>query len=374
MPSVATVDLSALIAPIANDRPAGDWVPDVHAAIEQARRSDDDLPQGDWKRATKVADWRGVITIATEALRTRTKDIKTAAFLVEALVKQHGLAGLRDGLRFLRELYERFWDSLHPQIEDGDLDGRAAPIEWLNNKLPPSIKGIAATRSLTGTVYSLLQWEESRAVENLGRQNPDARERAIAEGKISGEQFDKAVVSTPRAFYEEVATDLGAALDELQALNRVIDEKFGRNAPSLIEVRKCLEQWGDIVGPIVKRKRDLEPDLAQASQRTEAPSGTTGDGGARDASAPASGIDPVDRNDALRRLGAVAAFFRRTEPHSPVGHLVQRAMHWGQMPLEQWLREVIRDENVLAHVRETLGFEATAHASEAQTTSEAQTK
>ncbi|TMH43371.1 MAG: type VI secretion system protein TssA, partial [Betaproteobacteria bacterium] len=77
MPSVATVDLSALIAPIANDRPAGDWVPDVHAAIEQARRSDDDLPQGDWKRATKVADWRGVITIATEALRTRTKDIKT---------------------------------------------------------------------------------------------------------------------------------------------------------------------------------------------------------------------------------------------------------------------------------------------------------
>src|SRR5712691_11018820 len=117
MPSAATVDLSALVTPISNDRPAGDWVPNVHAEIEQARRSDDDLPQGDWKRETKVADWRGVIKIATDALTTRTKDVKTAAFLVEALVKQHGLAGLRDGLQLLTELHERFWDSLHPQIE-----------------------------------------------------------------------------------------------------------------------------------------------------------------------------------------------------------------------------------------------------------------
>jgi type VI secretion system protein ImpA len=358
MPSPPTIDLPALSTPIPGTSPAGDWLPDVHSAIEQARRSDDDLPQGDWKRETKAADWRGVIKIATDALTTRTKDLKTAAFLVEALVKQHGLAGLRDGLQLLRELHERFWDSLHPQIEDGDLEGRAAPIEWLNGKLPASVKGVAVTRSRSGTQYSLLQWEESRAVDNLGRQNPEAREQAIAEGKVSGEQFDKAVAATPRAFYEDVAVDLGAASDQWQALTRVIDEKFGRDAPSLIEVRNSLEQCRDVVGPILRRKRELEPDPTPGTQGSPAPSVTTAEGGAGEAAAPASGIDPVDRADALRRLGAVAAFFRRTEPHSPVAYLVQRSVQWGQMPLEQWLREVIHDPNVLAHVRETLGLAA----------------
>ena len=366
MPSAATIDVPALVSPISTDRPAGEWAPDIHALIEQARRSDDDLPQGEWKRETKVADWRGVIKIATDALTTRSKDIKTAAFLVEALVKQHGLAGLRDGLQLLRQLHEQFWDSLHPHIEDGDLDGRAAPIEWLNNKLPPSVKGVAITHSRGGAVYSLLQWEESRAVENLGRQNPEERDRAIAEGKIGGEQFDKAVLATPRAFYEELSVDLGAALDEWQALNRIIDERFGRNAPSLIEVRKCLEQWNDVVGPILKRRREAEPDPKPAQERRPPQPATMHDGGARETSTSASGIDPIDRQDALRRLGAVASFFRRTEPHSPVAYLVQRAMHWGQMPLEQWLRDVIHDENVLAHVRETLGIEGSPRASEAQ--------
>ncbi len=65
---------------------------------------------------------------------------------------------------------------------------------------------------------------------------------------------------------------------------------------------------------------------------------------------------PQDRSDALNRLAAVAEFFRQTEPHSPVSYLVQRAVQWGQMPLEDWLREVISDEAVLTRVRETLGL------------------
>lgn len=65
---------------------------------------------------------------------------------------------------------------------------------------------------------------------------------------------------------------------------------------------------------------------------------------------------PQDRSDALNRLAAVADFFRQTEPHSPVSYLVQRAVQWGQMPLEDWLRDVISDDAVLTRVRETLGL------------------
>jgi type VI secretion system protein ImpA len=59
----------------------------------------------------------------------------------------------------------------------------------------------------------------------------------------------------------------------------------------------------------------------------------------------------------LRRLAAVAEYFRQHEPHSPVSYLVQRAVRWGEMSLEDWLREVINDRGVLAYVlQDTLGL------------------
>jgi hypothetical protein len=59
----------------------------------------------------------------------------------------------------------------------------------------------------------------------------------------------------------------------------------------------------------------------------------------------------------LQRLAEVAGYFQRAEPHSPVSYLVQRAVKWGNMPLESWLTDVIKDETVLSHLRQTLGFD-----------------
>jgi type VI secretion system protein ImpA len=70
-------------------------------------------------------------------------------------------------------------------------------------------------------------------------------------------------------------------------------------------------------------------------------------------------LEPINRSDALRRLAAVAEYFHRTEPHSPVAYLVQRAVRWGEMPLEQWLQDVIHDESVLNQLRDTLGLQDT---------------
>ena len=68
---------------------------------------------------SKSPTWPAVIEMATEALTTKSKDLQITVWLVEALVKQHGFAGLRDGLQLLRELQERFWPSLYPAVEDG---------------------------------------------------------------------------------------------------------------------------------------------------------------------------------------------------------------------------------------------------------------
>jgi len=68
----------------------------------------------------------------------------------------------------------------------------------------------------------------------------------------------------------------------------------------------------------------------------------------------------ANRKDALKRLNDIADFFQKTEPHSPISYIVQRAVKWGNMPLENWLQDVIKDETVLYQLRQTLGFNTAA--------------
>ncbi|MGH8012925.1 MAG: type VI secretion system protein TssA [Candidatus Binataceae bacterium] len=368
MSSPETIDLQALLASIPGANPAGEFLrySGAYDQIQEARRSDDDLNQGDWKRDVKVADWRLVAKLAIEAVSGKSKDLQITAWLVEALVKLDGFPGARDGFRLMIGLHERFWDLCFPQPEDGDFEARAGTLEWLNDKLPPALLELPLAMPVdTGEGYSYLRYQESRAVDELGRKNPDLMKAAVAEGKIAGEQFDKAVAASPRKFYETLFADVGDSFTECEKLAAIIDQKFGRDAPSLMRIKKALEDCRDVLSPILKKKREIEPDPVESvvADATVPPvnNGATAAAPTVPQAAVATGgkivpLEPIDRADALKRLEAIAAYFQRTEPQSPVSYLVQRAVRWGQMPLEQWLTDVISDQGVLAHIRETLGL------------------
>jgi type VI secretion system protein ImpA len=92
---------------------------------------------------------------------------------------------------------------------------------------------------------------------------------------------------------------------------------------------------------------------APASQQT--PGAAQATDGAQ-AAAPSDG--PLQtRAQALAQLRAVAAFFRRTEPHSPVAYLADKAAHWGEQPLHVWLRALVKDDVSFAHIEELLGVD-----------------
>ena len=62
-----------LLNPIPGDNPGGaDLRYDaLYDRIKEARREDDDAPQGEWVRARKTADWPLVIKLAGEAIATK---------------------------------------------------------------------------------------------------------------------------------------------------------------------------------------------------------------------------------------------------------------------------------------------------------------
>ncbi|HEY0546755.1 MAG TPA: type VI secretion system protein TssA [Pyrinomonadaceae bacterium] len=361
--AASVADLEALLAPIAGENPAGESLQysGLHDELREARRPADNLAQGDWKYETKAADYHQVISLATPALATQTKDLQVCAWLCEALVRLHGFPGLRDGLKLMRGLHEQFWENVYPEIDEGDLEARANSVAWMDRELALAIKEVPLTNAQGGVNYSYLGWEQSKQfdipenLENLDAgklaQMEELRAQALEEGKTTGEDWRKAFHNTRRAFYEETWNILNECWDEFQALDKVMDAKYDRQTPGLGSLKKSLDEVRTLVEKLLKEKRILEPDPVADAGSAEGEAGATGDG------ATGIGAGPVrTRQEALRRLAEVSDYFRRTEPHSPVAYLVQRAIKWGQMPLETWLQDVIKDDTVLGQLRETLGL------------------
>ena len=356
----AIIDIEALLRPIAGDNTSGANIRrlPVFDDMRQARRADDTLSKGDWQHKAKVAEWSKVVELATSALANQSKDLQICAYLSEALVHLYGFVGLRDGLKTMRGLHESFWDTVYPELDGTNMMARGNALSWLDKSLEVPLKSVSLTKCGSGTEYNYLDWTDSIRFdfpEDMTSLPADAYERltqlqaqAVAEMKTTGADWRKAKGQTPRAFYEETYAVLNQCWDEFQKLDHLMDEKFTFQTPGLGAIKKSLDEIRTLVEKIVEEKRKLEPDLVVP------PAETSGLEGVAEANMSAGPLH--SRQEALQRLAEVARYFEATEPHSPVAYLVQRAIKWGQMPLEVWLEDVIKDGSVLNHLKETLGI------------------
>src|SRR5579863_3513544 len=233
-----------LLNPISGENPSGAnlrYAP-VYDKIKEARRQDDDAPQGEWQHERKVADYKQVIKLAGDALATKSKDLQLAAWLTEALLRTDGFSGLLAGLKLLQGLVETFWDSLYPELEDGDAEFRAAPLDWVGSRLDQAIRNVDLTRQ----GHDWFQFKQSRQIGYEADANDEvklaARTQAIADGKVTAEEFDAAFSATPKTFYVQAKQNLDDCLAAIDSLNEVCEAKFGDMTPGFSGLRTSLEE------------------------------------------------------------------------------------------------------------------------------------
>lgn len=346
------IEINEWLSPIRDDAPAGDDVSfsDVFDTIREARRSDDpDLPQGDWQHELKTANWREVITLAGGVLAQQSKDLQAAVWLGEALIAQHGLDGARAACELLAELQERYWDELYPRVEDDDPDERAGKLAWFNDYASQAVSKVPLAPG--ESPYTLLDWHASREVDNLSRQNAEAFQEAVGEGKPTGEIFDKAVESTPDAVLREQYELSGQAMAAFARFKAVCDDRLGVAGPSLGTLQEALKRVQQILGKAARAKGLIGVEAA-AETLDEGGGGEGAPAGAFNL----GGGDAASKAAAIRALGEIATWFKRVEPHSPVSFLLERAVLWADTPLDQWLAEVVADEGTLAGIRSRIGL------------------
>ena len=332
--------LEALLNPIPGDNPSGKNLhyDPVLDKIKEARREEEVLPQGEWTYEIKKADYPQVIKLATDALATKSKDLQIAAWLTEALVVRDRIAGLREGLDLIRSLMENFWESLYPEIEEGDLGMRAAAIEWVGLRLDSVVRKVPLTKSK----LDWFKYQESRSVgyENDATGNEAktlARQQAIAEKKCTAEEFDEAVRLTGTPYYQTLAEDLVGALASAEALEAISDQKLGRDAPSFKNLRTALEDLQSAVNQYYnpeQEKAEAESPSAEEPVETKGASDAATAGAVQEVRARKKATvteEPADRDDVIRRVVHLAGFLRKENPRNPVPYLLLRALRWGEI-------------------------------------------
>lgn len=284
--------------------------------------------------AVQPPEWKVLFDGAISLLQTKTKDLEIATWLIEAALRLRGFAGLAFSIRVLDGLIARYWDTLH-SIDSETPAEKAAPIAGLNGVDAEGalIQPIRLAPLSTGGTppAGLWLWQQAQ--------------RGGAES-AAAKLLAEAVKSTPRDRFVALSRDLESAWSAFRQLSGRLDEVCGSEAPPLSTIRTVLEEAREALRQI----SGVEPELERVEPvAAEEPAADDDAADTRTAAAPVAAADPrrlETRDDALRELGRIAAFFREREPSSPISYALETLIRRARLPLADLLRELIPDEAV----------------------------
>jgi len=381
------VDLEALLAPIGGDAGDGDEQAGgagvslrydaLYQQIRDARHHDDaTLPMGEWERPLVKADWKTAAALCSDALANRSKDFQLAAWLCEAWTHLHRVDGFIAGTRLLVALVERYWDHAWPQIEDGDADARIAPLAWMNQAFALMLSLHVPLMMIEGREPSEVNLDDWQRVIQLA--DDDARGGALTRDLLAQHLTKGRNLAHLRALHQQLDDAQGA----WRTLVVLIDERLHDDGPNLLRV-------ADVLARLARATTSLLGDYAVPPVAPGGVSDGLGDGSAESADASyedefaqqggavesdkiaddsrheaggqvvaAASLGQIEsRAHAYQLIEIVARYLEEQEPHSPTPYLLKRAVTWGQMPLADLMREIVRTEGDMTRYLALLGLE-----------------
>lgn len=299
------LEASSLIAPISTDSPCGEDLensqPFVLAAFDAYRLFGQLTP---WPK-DKQPDWREIGERSLEVLGS-TRDLRILAHLAAAVLRTDGLASFAQSLKAAAGWLDAWWEEVYPRIDDDAILRRNA-LNGLADRIAV-VDGLRRAPLLTHRQLGTYCIRDIEIAQGLLAPGPEEPARDAS-------QLDALLAAAETDALQATATQLRDAAESLRAIETTMRDRGGSEAaPDFSATLRLL----------VRTQELLDTQLA-ARKPADAPSGEAGAGAA---GAPATVRAPGaigTRDDALRALDAVAAFFRSSEPSSPVPLFLERA-------------------------------------------------
>jgi len=386
------LDLDRLVAPISQDHPPGFDLRiepsgtmlyrTIRSARSAARSAERRISTMEEEKDALRPNWKPVLDLAIQILSEESKDLEIVCYLIEALVRMHGFAGLHEGFRLCRLLVERYWDDLYPRPDVDGVATRIAPLMGLNGEgaegtlIIPLLNIPLASSASIGN-FACSHHDQAIALERIA--DPKTRARRVDQGAVSLKTFLEAVSDTPNAFYVALDQHIRGSLEEFQHLTDLLDRLCGDHAPHSSNIKNALLHCHEVVSTVAGDRIKLATTpieglhgLSRSSNGSvlatfESPSINAVDelDDSELACPPLGGLAQgiPSRDHALLMLETIAEFFRQTEPHSPIPYTLEQTVRWGRMSLPELLAELIPDSNARQHYFRMVGIPAHSGAS-----------
>ncbi|ATG92164.1 type VI secretion system protein TssA [Methylomonas koyamae] len=314
-------DLSGLLNEISPDNPCGDNL-EYDAARIALDTDIQGTPENQFTGEKAMPpNWRD-IQKQTIALLERSRDLQVILYLIRALIPLEGLAGFRDGLGLLQESVNRYWDSIHPQLDPDDgLDPtlRINIIEELVNFdwiiRPLSLTPLVESKAVGRFCLRDIQYATDKLEPPEGVAKPDINAIKAAFLDVDGEEL----AATFRAIGESSAS--------VAQLENFVSEKVGvGQGANLSALRSLLKeisyQFDQLAGSRLVGEAEEAGEDAGADAEDEAGAGAKAPAKVKQA---AGTIET--RADVVRTLDLLCKYYAENEPSSPVPILLQRAKY-----------------------------------------------
>lgn len=353
MPSPALIDVESLVSPISEENAVGEDIrqdsspTSIYNSIKDARnaaRAAERHSLFDGGSNEAMENWHKILELAPEILKNHSKDLEVASWYTEALIRRAGFQGLRDGFAVIHQLIDNYWDNIYPLPDDEDgLETRTAPLTGLNGEgaegvLIAPIRNVIITEGGEPGPFSFWQYKQALDIQKIA--DDAARNQKVQKIGYSLEDIENAVAGSSEEFYVNLCDDVSISINEYRKISKALDDLCGtHDAPPTSNIINTLEDALSIVKHIARFKLPVE----SSNEEDIGEDGVAISGGR-------SGVVKVPgsiktRDDAFRHLNNISEFFRKTEPHSPISYILDKAVRWGGMDLNELMRELIPDSS-----------------------------
>jgi type VI secretion system protein ImpA len=330
---MASLALDTILAPIGGDDPCGVDL-EYDAAFAELERMAQGKPEqqiGSTIVPAEDPDWKLVQKQSVELL-ARSKDLRVAVHLTKALLRTSGWGGFSQGLAVLRDFVDNQWTGVYPRLDPDDDNDPTMRVNVLgsiaDNATVAGVRGTALVSSRTLGRYSL---------KDLEIASGDAQAAAGTEPPTMA-SLDGAAMDCDLPELMDTAAAARSAGEALAALESSVAAQVG--AVSGVSFSRLV--------PLVRKASNF---LA-AKVAIRAPSA---DGGATDGSTDVTGGgasmasrggapgEISSREDVVRALDKISAYYERHEPSSPIPLFMARCKRLVMMSFIDIVRELVPD-------------------------------
>ncbi|KIQ57668.1 MULTISPECIES: type VI secretion system protein TssA [Pseudomonas] len=331
------MDVPLLLAAVSANSPCGeDLEYDADfLRLERDSRGQPERSMGDSILPAEPPEWRSIQQQSLDLLQ-RSKDLRITHFLLQSSLALEGLPGLASSLTLISELLKQYWADLHPRL---DADDDNDPTVRIN-----ALAGLTSDMTIRLVRESILARSRTFGAVSLRAAANASGLQSFADETLGAEQLAGALRDSDAEQLEITRAALSQARSAAEAIEQQVSDQVGSaQGVDLGPLKQPLKMALQILGQFAPQSDDAAPvDEDSAPDELDgAPSSgavTSVPGAPRAASG-----EIANRDDVLRSLDRILAYYTRHEPSSPLPVLLNRAKNLVHADFAAIVRNLIPD-------------------------------